>query len=49
MSTVFQQEIHVALGDLKLQKTITAATDRFSEKRRDVVAPQRPSGIPGVA
>lgn len=37
MSTTFQQEIHVALGDLKLQKTITAATDRFSEKRRDVV------------
>ena len=39
MSTALQQEIHVALGDLKLQKTITAATDRFSEKRRDVVAP----------
>ncbi|MDE0163856.1 MAG: LutB/LldF family L-lactate oxidation iron-sulfur protein [Bryobacterales bacterium] len=39
MSTTFQQEIHVALGDLKLQKTITAATDRFSEKRLDVVAP----------
>ena len=38
MSTAFQQEIHVALGDDKLQKTITAATDRFSEKRRDVVA-----------
>ena len=37
MSATFQQEIHVALGDLKLQKTITAATDRFSEKRRDVV------------
>ena len=37
MSTTFQQEIHVALGDLKLQKTITAATDRFSEKRRDVL------------
>ena len=39
MSTTFEQEIHVALSDLKLQKTITAATDRFSQKRRDVVAP----------
>ena len=37
MSTGFQREIHVALSDLQLQKNITAATDRFSQKRREVV------------
>ena len=39
MSTAFEQEIHVALSDLKLQRNIQTATDRFSEKRRDVVTP----------
>ena len=33
MSAAFEQQIHVALGDLKLQSTIQTATDRFKQKR----------------
>ena len=39
MSAAFEQQIHVALSDLKLQRTIQSATTRFARKRRDVVTP----------
>ena len=39
MSAAFEQQIHVALGDLKLQTTIQTATDRFKQKRLKVVEP----------
>jgi L-lactate dehydrogenase complex protein LldF len=39
MATAFQQQIHVALSDLKLQRTIQSATARFGEKRREVISP----------
>jgi L-lactate dehydrogenase complex protein LldF len=40
MSASFHEKIHVALSDLTLQKTIRTSTQRFIEKRRDVVAPE---------
>ncbi len=38
MATAFQQEIHVALSDIKLQGAIQSATARFGETRREAVA-----------
>jgi L-lactate dehydrogenase complex protein LldF len=39
MAATFHETIHVALSDIKLQQTILTATNRFNEKRRELVGP----------
>ncbi len=40
MAATFHETIHVALSDIKLQQNILTATNRFNEKRREIVAPE---------
>ena len=40
MAATFHETIHVALSDIKLQQNILTATNRFNEKRRELVGPE---------